>query len=361
MVKIRTETANAALRFTSKKGFGARVGANASRSTETDRLLQNSHGLSSSANYTNTSRVGQLHLSFAYNYDRNDQVSQVPQIGVIEEAIVLVGTVPVNLSRDFVIAGTVMVTNETGSQTLIEGVDYRLVEIGSRTQIERLIGGGILDGETVLVDYEVQTGGTFEYSQSGQMAGVDFKFAKYHNVFVRYRNNEQKLEAGFSTLPFNSVRSVEIGLRERLPLRWLGLQLDGELRYLHQDEDINPFEQKSVLVSLQAPLPYRLKLNISASRNIVDNLNSVEDSDMIVFSANLDWQTTRNLTVRGKVYYDEDTGGSILRNTTRGELRAQWRYRRILIQMSAKYENQQQGNIKGDSSELWLRIRRELF
>ncbi len=361
MIKNRTERASAALHYAPTPKMNGFVRANVDQSEEKNRLLQNAFGLTSRGSYKKDLKIGQLNLSLGLGYERKDRESLVTQIGVIEEAVELVGTVPISLSRDFVIIDTVTVRNETGTQILSEGIDYRLIEVGSQTQIERLIGGSILDGETVLVDYDAQTGGTFEYSQTSQTASADFKFAKYHNIFLRYRNNKQTLESGFSTLPFNSVRSVEVGLREQVPLRWMGLQLYGEARYLHQDEDINPYEQKSVLVSVQAPLPHRLKLNLSASRNFVDNLNSVEDTDMTVFNANLNWRARRNLNVRAEGYYDKDTGGTILRSTTKGKLRAQWRYRKIMVAMDAMYEKQQQGDIKSDNYEIWLRIRRELF
>jgi len=361
MFKIRTEAASAALHYSPTQESRGFIRANVDRSAEKDRLSQNAQGLSASGNYKRATRIGQLSLSLGLGYQRKDQESLVTQIGVIEEPVVLVGFNPVSLSRDFVIGDTVIVRNETGTQTYIEGVDYRLSEVGSQTQIERLINGSILDGEIVLVDYEAETGGTFEYSQIDQTINADFKFAKFHNIFLRYRNNKLTLESGFSTLPFNSVKSVEIGLREQIPLRWSGIQLYGEARYLEQDEDINPFNQKSILVSLQAPLPHRLKLNVSASRNIVDNLNSVEDADMSVFNANLIWQARRNLNIRVEGYYDEDTGGTILRSRSKAKLVVQWRYRQISVGMDAKYERQQQGDLKNDNYELWLRIRRELF
>jgi len=361
MVKNRMETATAALHYTPTPRLNGFVRADFDRSTEADRLLQNAYGLTSRGSYKKFIKNGQINLSLGLGYQRNDRESLEPQISVIEEPVVLVGTFPVSLSRDFVISDTVVVRNETGTQTLIEGVDYRLIEVGSRTQIERLIGGSILDGETVLVDYEAETGGTFEYDQIDQTLNADFKFARYHNVFLRYRNNRQILKSGFPTLPFNSVRAFEIGLREQLPLRWLGLQLYGEARYLQQDEDINPYDQKSILVSVQAPLPYRLKLNASASRNFVNNLNSDEDADMTVFNSNLTWQARRNLTVRAEGYYDKDTGGTILRSRTKAKLSAQWRFRKISVGMDARYEKQQQGDLESDDYEIWLRIRRELF
>ena len=82
---------------------------------------------------------------------------------------------------------------------------------------------------------------------------------------------------------------------------------------------------------------------------------------MTVFNANLNWRASKSLTVRAEGYYDEDTGGTILRSMTKAKLKAQWRIRKISIEMDAKYEEQQQGDIRSDNYEYWLRIRRELF
>jgi len=327
LVKNRAEMASAALHYSPTPTLNGFVRAHVDRSEEKGRLMQDAIGLTSRGSYKKTFRRSQLNVSLGLGYELKDRESLATEISIIEEVVVLVGTLPISLSRDFVIGDSVIVRNETSTQILDEGVDYRLIEIGSQTQIERLIGGSILDGETVLVDYEAQTGGTFEYSQTSQTVNADFKFAKYHNIFLRYRNNKQVLESGFSTLPFNSVKSVEIGLREQLPLRWMGLQIYGEARYLDQDEDINPFKQKT----------------------------------MTVFNANLNWRASKSLTVRAEGYYDKDTGGTILRSMTKAKLKAQWRYRKISVEMDARYEEQQQGDIRSDNYEYWLRIRRELF
>jgi hypothetical protein len=359
--KSRSEVASASLHYSPTPEFNGFIRADADRSEEVDRLSQTSHGMFARANSRSDTKFGQLNLTFGLGYELNNRESQDPRISIIEERVIFVGVGPIFLSREFVILETVVVRNDTGTQTYIEGVDYRLIEIGSQTQIERIISGSILDGETVLVDYEAETGGTFEYSQLNQSASADFKFAKYHNIFLRYLNNKQTLESGFSTLPFNSVEAVEFGIREQLPLRWGGVQLSGEARYRHQDEDINPYDQTSLQVSIQAPLPHRLNINASVSRNIVENFLSDEDADMTVFNANLTWQARRNLVIRAEGYYDEDTGGTVLRSNSRLKLGALWRFRKVSLRMDARYEEQEQGDLKSDHYEFWLKIRRELF
>lgn len=357
----RTEALSASLHYSPSDDVNGFIRSEFDRSTEDNRLSQDSRGLSGRTNFRRNTSNGQLNISLGVGYRENARESQVPSIVVLEEPLTFSGTAPIGLARDFVITETIIVRNETRTQTYIEGLDYRLLQIGSVTQLERLIGGSILQDETVLIDYEAETGGTFDYTQENTTFSADYKFAEYHNVFFRYLNNRQKLTSGFSTLPFNSIEATEVGLREQLPLRVGGIKLFGEARYLRQNEDINPFDQRSLLISIQAPLPFRMNFNASASRNIVENRLSDEDLDLVVYTANLTWQARRNLSIRAEGYFDEDTGGTVLRSNSRLKVGVQWRYRRVSLRLDARYEEQEQGDFANDHFELWLQIRRELF
>jgi hypothetical protein len=357
----RTEALSASVRYLPSQKFNGLIRAEFNRSDEADRLSQNASGLSGEANIQHDTSVGQLNMSLGLGYRLDDRESQSPRIVVEEEPVTFVGTVPIPLSRDFVVVETVVVRNATGTQTYIEGFDYLLSEVGSTTRIERIISGSILDGETVLVDYESETGGTFEYSQINQSLSADFKFARFHNIFFRYYSSRQNLQSGSPTLPFNSVEAIEVGLREQIPLRSSGIQISGEARYRRQDEDINPYNQTSLMLSIQAPLSSKMRLSASVSRNLVDNLLSDEDSDLTAFNTNITWQAWRNLTIRADGNYDEDTGGTVLRSNMRWKVTAQWRYRRISLRMDTQYRRQRQGDLDNDNFEFWVQIRRELF
>ena len=272
-----------------------------------------------------------------------------------------VGTAPIPLSRDFVVAETVVVENATGTQTYIEGIDYLLSEVGSTTRIERIISGSILDGETVLVSYEAETGGTFGFSEIDQNLSINYRFARFHNIFFRYHNSRPNLQSGEPTLPFNAVEAFEIGLREQIPLRSSGAEIFGEARYRRQDEDINPYNQTSLSLSINAPLSSKVKMAASVSRSVTDNLLSDEDSDMTVFNANVTWQPRVNLSIRAEGTYDEDSGGTILRSSTRWRVTANWRVRKISLRLDTWYREQLQGDLNNDHYQLWLQIRRDLF
>ena len=357
----RTEALSASVRYSPSLKFNGLIRTDFDRSNDVDRLSQDARGLSAQANVKHDTSVGQLNLSMGLGYRLDDRVSESPRVTIEEEPVTFVGTAPIPLSRDFVVAGTVIVRNATGTQTFIEGVDYLLSEIGSTTRIERIISGSILDGETVLVDYEAETGGTFEYSQVNQNLSANFKFARFHSIFFRYYNSRQNLQSGSPTLPFNSVEAFEVGLREQIPLRSSGVQISGEARYRRQDEDINPFDQASILLSIQAPLSSKVRMTASVSRHLVDNFLSDEDSDLTTLNANITWQAWRNLTIRADGIYDKDTGGTVLRSNTQWKVAAQWRYRKISLNLDSRYRRQQQGDLDNDHFEFWVRIRRELF
>ena len=357
----RTEALSASLNYSPSTIFNGVLRAESDRSKEVGRLSQDARGLFAQGNIKHESSVGNLNLSMGLGYRLDDRVSQSPRVIVEEEPVTFIGPAPVPLSRDFVVLETVIVNNATGTQTYIEGFDYLLTVVGSTTRIERIISGSILEGETVLVDYEAETGGTFEYSQINQSLSANFRFKRFHNVFFRYFNSRQNLQSGTPTLPFNSVDAYEIGLREQIPLRSSGAEIFGEARYRRQDEDINPYNQTSLSLSFHAPLSSKVKMMASVSRSIVDNLLSEEDSDLTAINANLTWQPRGNLSIRAEGTYDEDTGGTILRSSTRWRMTAQWRLRKISVRMDTWYRKQLQGDLDNDHYQFWVLIRRDMF
>jgi hypothetical protein len=139
------------------------------------------------ASYRRNLRIGRLNASAGLSYAHSDRDSKVSTVSVFDEPKVLVGTTPSELNRDFVITESVVVTNEDRTQTFAEGIDYRLFTVGAVTSIERIITGNILDGQTVLVSYDVSTGGTVEYRSIGQSLSVNLALLRWASIYVRLR------------------------------------------------------------------------------------------------------------------------------------------------------------------------------
>ena len=82
-------------------------------------------------------------------------------MNVVDEQHTLTSTNQFPLSHQYVVAGTVVVTNQLQTQTYIENVDYLIVVVGAETRLQRLSSGSILDGEDVLADYTYDIGGSY--------------------------------------------------------------------------------------------------------------------------------------------------------------------------------------------------------
>ena len=111
----------------------------------------------------------------------------------LDETVGLNGVTPVELREEFVVEGSVMVTNVDRTQTYIPNVDYRLNEIGSTTTIERLVGGNILDGEDVLISYEALTGGTVKYGSTSESVGANLAVSPRTSLFLRLANSDNEV------------------------------------------------------------------------------------------------------------------------------------------------------------------------
>lgn len=360
--KSRAQTAVATVSYRPIRRLGINLSADLDRFGDADGFREDSNGARGRVTYDrDLSSTSRFSVSGALGYQLRDRESEIGQIDIFEEIQVLVGTTPATLNRDYVVADSIVVRNTTGSQTFIEGIDYQVRTLGTQTQIERLIRGSILDGESVSVDYSIETGGTFSYTIVSQNLNVDFSFARYYKLFARYSDTAQSVVEGVPTNPLNSQRLLEFGGRVDIPSRWYGLDLGGGFRLGRQMEDINPFDRMGLDAYVRAPLPYRLDLQVNLRYDRINYRFSTEDQNLIAVNGNLSWSSQRNLRVVAEAYFERDTGGSDLRQRTQATLRLDWGFRRLTVGAEAKYNKEVQGDLKKDALSIWLRARRVLF
>jgi hypothetical protein len=323
----------------------------------TTGLTLRTYGAAATFNYRKRIPYGSLQLSYAARYDRRDSQATVAQAPVFGERQVLSGTIPVTLANEHVIASTVVVSNAARTQTFVEGNDYRLIVIGTQTQIQRLIAGNILDGETVLVDYAFQTSGTFVHTIFDQNYQANLTLFKHFHLFARYRTAPQRLVSGTPTLPLNSVRSTLYGGSVDLPL-W-GMVVGGEAVQEDHREEFSPFRRESYDLFIQIPLPLSSSLRVSGRRVLVDNLRTLEDVDLIGGSVVFQSYPWFGARVTSEASYEEDTGGTIPRQTLRGTLRAEWRIRQLILRAEGQHGRERQGEHEREITSVKVELRRE--
>ena len=306
---------------------------------------------------TQDSPVGRFNIAASVEQQRTDQVSDVSSIEVLDEALVLNGTTPVDLANDFVDAASVVVKNATLTQVFVEGLDYRLVIIGATTSVQRLVGSNIADGETVLVDYRFQTSGTAKFDSLTANVSVNLAFLKAFNAFARLNTRETDIREGAFTTPINDADVFEVGLSANYPaLR--GLTIGGELRHTDQREDISPFVRDSADIFVTTSLRGRLRLRVSGGVLKVDYDRSDEDVDQSFVRLGIAGRVWRRLQFSVDSAYLKDTGGSLARDQYQHRVTVQWAYRQVRFDVRAMLSDESLGTTERTSSQISAQLTR---
>jgi len=326
----------------------------------TTGLTEVAQSIGGNIKYEQSLTDSQVRLSYGARLDRRDRRAGAAQVPVIGEMITLVGTAGVPLANDFVVISTIEVWNLDRTQRFNVGDDYRIIVLGSRTQIERIASGAILDGQQVLVDYEYQTGGTVDYSMFTQNIQAGWSLKQYYNVYARMRNASATINSGLPTVPFNTGTSWTTGARADLPLS-NDMNIGGELVYDNYEQDISPYIRDSVDAYVEMPLPYLSTLRLSVRRVHVDNIGSNEDVDLRGFMLRLRARPWFRANLTAELNAEEDVGGSLRRELVSGATTLSWRVRRLLLSAEARASRELQGTYERDRFLFRFFVTREIL
>ena len=314
-----------------------------------------STGITGSLDYTYPFKYAKLKLHGKLGYDDFDRKSVAGQasVQVFGEKHVLDGIDADNLNNDFIIAIStnlpadenldITVSNINRSQVFIEGTDYRIIVIGSVTQIQRLLGGAILDGEEVLVDYKYRTGGTFSHTNTDQEYQANLLISNYVNVFAGVSKKDIDLKSGTPGITLNSIKNTSYGITADYPVME-SLTVGGEFRIEDQEEDLSPFERESQSVYLQFNLPLATSLRLTGQQERVDHASSLEDVDLTRYSIRLRARPFLRTIVTLSAIDEEDVGGSIPRELRDIILKGEWRFRQLYFSLDIRNNKEIQGD-----------------
>jgi hypothetical protein len=251
----------------------------------------------------------------------------------------------------------VVVKNDSQTQIFVEGFDYRLVVVGSVTSVQRLLGGNIQDGQTVLVDYEYQTSGTAEFETSNASFNVNASFLRYFYAGADFQLVETELLDGALTTPTNDLESLRLTAAAEFPVgqRW---QLGVSASYWDRNEEIAPSVNKTLTVQAATNLWRSTKLNLSGTYFKVDQEQSVEDVDQIEYRVGISSRLASSLLLTYDASYLEDEGGSLPRQLTRNRLDIRWSFRAVRFFLRASRTDERLGTTEKDYVQVTVEVAR---
>jgi hypothetical protein len=337
-------------------GLGGEVG----KATDIDTVR---YGFDGSVRYQRPLSVGKLAFGYGLLAGQRDQEANTPTGTVLGERITLAGTAVQPLARERVVAGSVVINNATRTQTYVEGVDYLLSVIGLRTNVQRVASGAILDGETVLVDYRYDAGGTYAYRQLNNTVDVGWYLDSIASVRTRFLDAQQTLTSGQPTNPLNSLRSWLIAAQLDLPLNGpADLYVGGLAEWEDHQETIAPYRRQSYSAYLQGSIPRVswIGARVGARFARVDYVDSAS-ADVNLSAYDL-WAWANmpfGLELLLNIATEQDTGGLVPRRYDYATLKGSWRVRRVLMSLSGSYSVDEQGAFTKRRGYTRLQVRRD--
>ena len=298
-------------------------------------------------NYNRPIAIGSVTMAYSGGVAYRNQQAESATFTIFGEEQTLVGTTQVNLNRQFVVSNSIVVSNISRTQTYIEDLDYRVLQVGSTTQIQRLAAGNITDGQVVLVDYDYRTGGTFAFNLLNNNALLQWNLARYYELYIRFRDSQQKLREGDPTIPLNSITSYTYGGTASQPLL-NGITLGGQAYIEDHTEDINSYLMRYLDAYVELPLPRVSKLRLGTRRQLIDNEKSVEDVNLTVWLLRLQARPWLRTQMNYEFSHETDTGGTLKRMLRIQRLQFRWAFRQLSLSANAYYTQEQQGSLDRD-------------
>jgi hypothetical protein len=314
-------------------------------------------GARGSINYSRKVRFGSVSLGGFVRNARTDQRSAVDTVGVFDEPVVLNDTTPAELINEFVVDNSVVVSNIAQTQVYVEGLDYRLIRIGTVTSIQRLVPSNIFDGETVLVDYEYEASGTAEYEtlSAGLNGGVTF--LKYFNARMSLSDSRTNISSGALNQPTNDQRRIEFNVGADIPTD-TGWNLGGYFRYTDVDEEISPQVGSQLELRASTDVFGFMALSLAGGLTQLDNQQSTEDVNGISYRLGLSGRLWRGLRMRYDGSYISDSGGSLPRKRLQHRFDTFWNYRQLQFAFRAVYWEDTLGDSKNNSTRVMAELTR---
>lgn len=333
--------------------------ADDSRSTQ---LAVQSVGVDGSAQLKTPLGPGVLTSSYAVRYDRRDQEARASRVDVIGESLTLAGTALLLLSRPRVVAGSIVVSNATRTQTFVEGFDYAVSIVGVQARLQRLVGGNITDGQEVVVDYAFDPGGTYAATQWDQTLNIDWALGNHVNLYVRHFRAAPQVTSGSPTAPLNAVRSTLFGGRADVPLKGtLDLVLGGLYQHELRRETISPFRRRQLDAYAQSRIPWvdGSDVRISGRRVETEFDNSLEDVRLVGWDLSIRTRHSPGVDVTATGSYERDTGSPITRTRLLGTGRLQWRHRSVAFSLDLTRSREAQDGYRRNRTLAQAQLRRD--
>lgn len=289
---------------------------------------------------------GLLQASYGLRMGQRSQTASAAQFSVVGERLTLSGTAVAALSRPYVVISAVTVSNLSRTQVFVPGIDYVVSVVGTTTRVQRMISGGILDGQELLIDYVADSGGTYASTQFDDNLDLNLNVWRMVDLYLRAALVEPQLESGTPTAPLNTIHSTLWGARAEVPLASTGLSLGGFAERENRRETLAPYERSAAEVYLlgAVPLTTSADFRAAARRTRQTSALALQEIDLNGYDLSLGWRWRAGVHLSANTLHERDLGALQSRDRRVDSLRALWRFRQLSVTADLSRTRETQGS-----------------
>lgn len=328
------------------------------RRTEFDSIEETVYGATGRLNYRKRTGWGYLTSGYGLTVDQFERTGGGGNQRILDEAHTLSINFTTFLNQTNIQRDTIVVTDINNLTRYTEGFDYIVEERDGQTGLRILAGGLLSEGDSVLVDYEVDLETDLEYTSIDQNFYIRHDFERIiPNLAVYYRWRDLSTSGAPDEANVLEYTSHLAGFM----YRWKDLTWTEE--YEDYESNFSVYDQFKSQLEGNHNLWRSVRAGWNVGYLMIDYNNEVEDpngdySDIFYASANVNGRIHRygfwELTARAR----DEQGRT--EETLWGVLaRVGVNWRKVRIEAGARVEEQERFDSKRDRMHLYFSIARE--
>jgi hypothetical protein len=296
-------------------------------------------------------------LSAGLNRQENDALSAPTQ--VINSQATFNDAGPITLIGAQIIPASVVVTDLTGLMTYVPDIDYTLTAVGDHIELKRIIGGRILDGQRVRIDYQLGPAPANTTTTATESVGVRYDLQRGIlnglGVYARYATQDQTIDSD-SRLPLtpNRYDDATVGADYRV---W---RLTFVLEHRNHDSTIVPFSSDRLSARYAQRLDHGTTFHLNGAYTLTDYPDSSNKVDLLTLGTAVQHQLTERLNASASLLWRDEQDQLV--GNTRGleqDLQLQWSLRQTSVHLLFRNAALDTGNDSRSYQLLRVGLRRE--
>ncbi len=298
--------------------------------------------------------TGTLLVNYEFRRRHQSRSSVARTLRIANEDHRLIDGEVVLLNNPFIDIKSLVVTDATGTIIYLENIDYILVARGSYLEIQRLPGGQIESGQSVLVDYTAQQQISYRFDTFNNNLGINLNL--FRNLFdVYFRYFEQDYENVFTTdarlLKFISQRVF--GIRTAYSLISAGFETDD------YNSNLVPYNLKRYYLTISGNVAGKVNLMLTAAIRDYLLTESNERQKFNDLSGRVGLQVWRRskLTLEGGYRMQDGRGIDLTLSTIRTEFSTF--YRKVILTLGYEAYHRDFSGEKVNYNGMYFRLTRQ--